>query len=104
MAETKRVLILAVRFGSGHWQAALALKRALVEEHPENQVEVVNYLKFAGSLLDFILRLIYQDLMVRMPPVYRRFFSYTDRLSQDSLFQKLMKTYRSAGLSPLPQA
>ena len=36
--------------------------------------------------------MIYQDLMVRMPPVYRRFFSYTDRLSQDSLFQKLMKT------------
>jgi processive 1,2-diacylglycerol beta-glucosyltransferase len=88
----KRVLILAVRFGSGHWQAALALKRALVEAHPGIKVEVVNYLKFVGSLFDIILRSIYQDLVIRMPPVYRRFFSYTDRLSQDSLFQKLMKT------------
>jgi processive 1,2-diacylglycerol beta-glucosyltransferase len=93
MAETKRVLILAVRFGSGHWQAALALKRALVEEHPEIEVEVVNYLKFAGSLLDIMLRVVYQDLMIRVPPLYRRFFQYTDHQSQGSLFQQFIKTY-----------
>jgi processive 1,2-diacylglycerol beta-glucosyltransferase len=93
MAETKRVLILAVRFGSGHWQAALALKRALVEAHPEIEVEVVNYLKFAGSLLDIMLRAVYQDLMIRVPPIYRCFFQYTDRQSQGSLFQIFIKTY-----------
>jgi processive 1,2-diacylglycerol beta-glucosyltransferase len=93
MAETKRVLILAVRFGSGHWQAALALKRALVQEHPGIEVEVVNYFKFAGSLLDIILRSVYQDLMIRVPPIYRHFFQYTDRQPQGSLFQKVMKTY-----------
>jgi processive 1,2-diacylglycerol beta-glucosyltransferase len=93
MAETKRVLILAVRFGSGHWQAALTLKRALVEAHPEIEVEVVNYFKFAGSLLDIILRAVYQDLMIRVPPIYRCFFQYTERQSQGSLFQKIIKTY-----------
>jgi processive 1,2-diacylglycerol beta-glucosyltransferase len=93
MLENKRVLILAVRFGSGHWQAALALKRALVEEYPAVEVDVVNYFKFAGSFLDIILRSIYQDLMIRVPPIYRHFFSYTDRLPKHSVVQNLMKTY-----------
>ena len=97
MAETKRVLILAVRFGSGHWQAALALKRALVQEHPGIEVEVVNYFKFAGSVLDFMLRMFYQDLMIRVPPICRYFFQYTDRQSQDSLFQKFINTYGVPG-------
>ncbi len=92
MAETKRVLILAVRFGSGHWQAALALKKALIEAHPAIKVDVVNYLKFAGFWFDFILRLVYHDLMIRVPPLYRRFFSYTDHMTQESLFQKFIKT------------
>lgn len=92
MAETKRVLILAVRFGSGHWQAALALKKALVEEYPATEVEVVNYLAFAGRFFDILTRLIYHDLMIRVPPIYRRFFDYTDRITQDSLLQKLIKT------------
>jgi processive 1,2-diacylglycerol beta-glucosyltransferase len=93
MAETKRVLILAVRFGSGHWQAALALKKALIEANPAIKVDVVNYLKFAGFWFDFILRLIYQDLMLRVPSLYRRLFLYADRLPQGSLlFQTFIKT------------
>jgi processive 1,2-diacylglycerol beta-glucosyltransferase len=92
MAETKRVLILAVRFGSGHWQAALALKKALVEAYPATEVDVVNYLAFAGWIFDVLTRLIYHDLMIRVPPLHRRFFNYTDRLTQDSLLQKWIKT------------
>lgn len=91
MAETKRVLILAVRFGSGHWQAALALKKALLKAHPAIKVEVVNYLVFTGFLFDKITRLTYHDLIIRVPPVYRRFFSYTDQMHPGSLFQRFIK-------------
>ena len=92
MAETKRVLILAVRFGSGHWQAALALKKALLKAYPAIEVEVVNYLVFAGFLFDKITRLTYHDLMIRVPPIYRRFFSYTDQMHPESLFPRFIKT------------
>jgi processive 1,2-diacylglycerol beta-glucosyltransferase len=88
MAENRRVLILAVRFGNGHWQTALTLKKALLDAHPTIEVEVVNYLQFAGFFFDVLLRLFYHDLMIRVPPLYRCFFRYTDRHAQDSLFQK----------------
>ncbi len=91
MAETKRVLILAVRFGSGHWQAALALKKALLREYPALEVDVVNYLVFAGFLFDKVTRLTYHDLMIRVPPIYRRFFAYTDQLQPQSLFQRFIR-------------
>ncbi len=91
MTETKRIMILAVRFGSGHWRAALALKKALMEAQPSVEVEVVNYLKFAGFMFDIITRLIYHDLMIRLPLLYRRFYAYTDQLQPDNLLQKFIK-------------
>jgi processive 1,2-diacylglycerol beta-glucosyltransferase len=91
MSETRRVTILAVRFGSGHWQAALALKKALVEAHPALEVDIVNYMRFAGFMFDINIRLIYHDLMIRLPWIYRRFFNYMDQMRPDSLLQKFIK-------------
>jgi processive 1,2-diacylglycerol beta-glucosyltransferase len=92
MGQTKRVLILAVRFGSGHWQTGLSLKKALLDAYPDLEVEVVNYLKFAGWIFDVTIRFVYQDLMIRVPILYRRFFRYTDQAAQNSLFQKFIET------------
>ncbi|MDH7577292.1 MAG: glycosyltransferase [Bacillota bacterium] len=92
MGEAKRVAILAVRFGAGHWQAAQALKEALEQTYPGVQVDVVNYLKFAGFFFDWLTRLGYHDLMIHMPRLYRRFFAYTNQLRPGSLFQKFICT------------
>ncbi|MGB9792039.1 MAG: hypothetical protein ACPLTR_05610, partial [Thermacetogeniaceae bacterium] len=64
MEKRKRVAILSVRFGNGHWQAALALKRAIEDVYPGVQVDVINYLVFAGFLFDWLTRVAYHDLMI----------------------------------------
>lgn len=92
MEKNRLVTILAVRFGNGHWQAAQALKKALVAVYPEVRVEVVNYLSFAGFLFDWLTRLGYHDLMIRIPGLYRRFFAYTNRLRPSSPFQRLINS------------
>lgn len=92
MGEKKRIAILAVRFGNGHWQAAWALKRAIEDVYPGIQVDVINYLVFAGFLFDWLTRLAYHDLMIRIPWLYRRFFVYTNRLQPGSTFQKIINT------------
>jgi processive 1,2-diacylglycerol beta-glucosyltransferase len=86
----KRVTILAVRFGNGHWKAAQVLKSAIEKAYPETQVEVLNYLVFAGWLFDKLTRLGYHDLMIRRPRLYRRFFAYTNRLKRSSIVQKMI--------------
>ncbi|HHW40261.1 MAG TPA: glycosyltransferase [Syntrophomonadaceae bacterium] len=90
MVEKRRIAILAVRFGNGHWQAARVLKGALEEAYPGVQVEVINYLVFAGLLFDWLTRLAYHDLMIRIPWLYRRFFAYTNQLRPGSLFQRII--------------
>ncbi len=90
MGEPKRVAILAVRFGAGHWQAAQALKEALAQTCPGVRVEVLNYLRFAGFFFDWLTRFVYHDLMIHIPRLYRRFFACTDRLRPGSPFQKLI--------------
>lgn len=92
MRETRRVAILAVRFGNGHWQAAQALKTALEEADPAVVVDVRNYLTFAGYLFDLLTRLGYHDLMIHIPWVYRRFFAYTNSLHPGSLFQRMINS------------
>lgn len=92
MKETKRVSILAVRFGNGHWQAAQVLKNAVEEVYPEVRVEVVNYLVFAGFFFDLLTRLGYHDLMIHIPWLYRCFFAFTNRLQPGSFFQKIINT------------
>lgn len=92
MRKGRRVAILAVRFGNGHWQAAQALKTALEEADPTIVVDVRNYLTFAGHLFELLTRVVYHDLMIRFPGIYRVFFSFTNNLHSGSFLQRLINS------------
>ncbi len=70
MKELQRVLILSVSAGMGHFQAALALKKAFSETRPDVEVAIVDTFRYVNPFLDKVLFGTYIEMLKITPVVY----------------------------------
>jgi processive 1,2-diacylglycerol beta-glucosyltransferase len=73
-----RALIFTVSTGAGHSQTADALKKYILLNEPDSQVEIVDTFKYINKLIDKVVVGSYGSLIKRTPVFYGKMYDYTE--------------------------
>lgn len=73
------VLILTTRYGGGHYQAARAISYGLKKIQPGLNIEILDYVRWVNSFLDYITRLAYVKVTSKAPRLWHLIYELTDR-------------------------
>jgi processive 1,2-diacylglycerol beta-glucosyltransferase len=79
MTATRPILVLAASAGAGHITAGRAVAQALRSRAPDESVEVLDMLQFAGALFRRLYGKGYDDLVRLLPEAWAWFHDTTDR-------------------------
>lgn len=88
MPKLRRLLILSASYGEGHQQAALAVRDALMEENPDLDLQIVDYLEMVHPMLNSVARYCYMKSVRFAPALYGLFYKGTSRIAPSSLIQR----------------
>ncbi|SDX51235.1 glycosyltransferase [Paenibacillus sp. CF384] len=91
--EKGPILILTGDYGSGHIQAAHALRRALAALHPEIKVEIMDYMAEAHPRVHPISKYVYLNGVQTFPKTYGYFYGKTrhhNRLTSSLKFMQAL--------------
>lgn len=88
MPKLEKVLILSASYGEGHHQAAVAVREALVEAHPEIEVNIVDYMQMVHPTLNLFARYFYIKSVRFAPTLYGLFYKGTSKIKPTSLIQR----------------
>ncbi|GBF32670.1 monogalactosyldiacylglycerol synthase [Desulfocucumis palustris] len=70
MAMLERVVILSVTAGTGHMQAAEAIKSAILEKNPRAEVTVLDTFRYTSPFLEKVVLGTYMEMIKITPVVY----------------------------------
>ena len=88
MPKLRRLLILSASYGEGHQQAALAVRDALMDENPDLDLQIVDYLEMVHPMLNSVARYCYMKSVRFAPALYGLFYKGTSRIAPSSLIQR----------------
>ena len=88
MPKLTKVLILSASYGEGHHQAAVAVREALVEAHPDVEVRIIDYMQMVHPTLNLFARYFYIKSVRFAPSLYGFFYKGTSKLKPTSLIQR----------------
>jgi processive 1,2-diacylglycerol beta-glucosyltransferase len=77
--ELERVLILSVSAGMGHFQAALAIKKAFQEIRPDVQVSILDTFRYVNPFLDKIIFGTYIEMLKTTPVIYKHLYNLAEK-------------------------
>jgi len=86
--KLRRLLILSASYGEGHQQAALAVRDALMDENPDLDLQIVDYLEMVHPMLNSVARYCYMKSVRFAPALYGLFYKGTSRIAPSSLIQR----------------
>lgn len=88
MPKLDKVLILSASYGEGHHQAAIAIREALVQVHPETEVRTIDYMEMVHPKLNTFARYFYIKSVRFAPSLYGFFYNGTSKIKPSSLIQR----------------
>ena len=79
MAKLERIVILSVTAGTGHMRAALAIESAILENHPQAEVTVLDTFRFTSPLLEKAVLGSYMEMLKLVPVFYGYLYRQAER-------------------------
>ncbi len=86
------VIILAARYGAGHWQVASAVREALQLVHPGQESLLLDYMELVNPALNRTVQSLYLASIKHFPEGYGWFYRATSAIPADSPFQALLNS------------
>lgn len=74
-----KVIILSAATGGGHNTAARALKEYIVNEDPNNEVEIVDFIEITSKILSNVVTIGYKDLAMYAPSLFGYVYRQSDK-------------------------
>ncbi len=103
MSMLERVVILSVTAGTGHMQAATAIKSAILEKNPQADVTVLDTFRYTSPFLEKVVLGTYMEMIKITPVVYGYLYRRAEKGQALSGFAKneftrIMNRFSSAKL------
>lgn len=103
-SEHVDVVILSARYGAGHWQAANAIREAMVALFPGHDPLLLDYMDLVNPALNRTVQSLYLASIKHFPGGYGWFYRTTSTISPDSPFQSLLNSLGREHLARLVNA
>jgi processive 1,2-diacylglycerol beta-glucosyltransferase len=86
------VVILSARYGAGHWQAASAIREAMIALCPGREPLLLDYMELVNPALNRTIQSLYLASIKHFPGGYGWFYRTTSTIAPDSPFQTLLNS------------
>ncbi|WP_425806603.1 glycosyltransferase [Desulfitobacterium sp. Sab5] len=87
-----RILVFSASFGAGHQKAAEAIIETIKNVEPNSRIIHEDFMVLINKALNYVMRNSYIKLIKRAPKLWGRFYNRTQKISEDSVFQRLLNT------------
>lgn len=87
-----RILVFSASFGAGHQKAAEAIIETIKNVEPNSRIIHEDFMALINKALNYVMRNSYIKLIKRAPKLWGRFYNRTQKISEDSVFQRLLNT------------
>jgi processive 1,2-diacylglycerol beta-glucosyltransferase len=77
MTKEPRILIVSASIGSGHNQAAAAIEQELRRQHPQSQIDIVDFLTYGSSSWGNFIKETYFKMLHVFPDMYDFLYRWT---------------------------
>lgn len=92
MLKPLRILVFSASFGAGHQKAAEAIIETIKNVEPNSRIIHEDFMALINKALNYVMRNSYIKLIKRAPKLWGRFYNRTQKISEDSVFQRLLNT------------
>ncbi|XWX63117.1 glycosyltransferase [Desulfitobacterium sp. AusDCA] len=92
MLKPLRILVFSASFGAGHQKAAEAIIETIKNVEPNSRIIHEDFMVLINKALNYVMRNSYIKLIKRAPKLWGRFYNRTQKISEDSVFQRLLNT------------
>lgn len=87
-----RILVFSASFGAGHLKAAEAIIEVIRSVEPSAEIIHEDFMMLINRTLNNVIRASYIKLIKRAPEIWGKFYNRTQKISEDSLFQRFLNT------------
>lgn len=97
----KKLYILTESIGTGHSQAARAVAEMIQLTHPEDSVEVIDFLSSSALSIDQILKRTYLTILEKAPSLYDKAYTDSDQTLLGDISQSVLNKMLTRRLEKL---
>ena len=88
-----KALIFYATYGGGHLSAAMAIKEAIINEHPETEVEMIDCMEYINKVINKLTTKAYSGMAKKAPWVWGKVYTHSNRGIMSGLTKNTNKIF-----------